>query len=63
MKIVKDFNERLGSLAINGLKNSVIYFSILYMYLTSITREAEQESLSNVSNPYLLLGPWVFSQM
>lgn len=63
MKIVKDFNERLGLLTINGLKNSVFYFNILSVYLMSITREAEQESLSNVSNPCLLLDPWVFSQM
>lgn len=42
---------------------SEIYFSIFHVYLTSMTREAERESLSKVSNPYLLPGPWVFPQM
>lgn len=63
LEIVKDFNKRFGSLVINGPKKPEIYFSILYVYLKSRTREADWESFSNVSNPYLSLYPWVFFQI
>jgi hypothetical protein len=46
----------------NGPKDFEIYFSILYVYLKSTTRAADQDSLSNVINPYLSLGPECFSK-
>lgn len=49
-------------LEINGSTHPHIYFSILYAYLKSTSRAIDQQSLTDVSNTYLSLGPWVFSQ-
>lgn len=44
-------------LEINGSTHPHIYFSILYAYLKSTSRAIDQQSLTNVSNTYLSLGP------